>query len=159
MAGDIEGSAVVNRDADHREADGNVDAAVAVDRLERHVALVVIAGDDHLPLPANGGWDQCVSWNGAVSVDASRTGSYDRWLEDVGVLVTEDTILAGTTPARMIEIISPAGLEKFFRDIADLVEAEDPTPEDIAALATTYGVQFEDPAWLPDLIKRYNLNA
>lgn len=27
---------------------------------------------------------------------------------------------AGSTPARMIEIISPAGLEKFFRDIADL---------------------------------------
>ena len=66
---------------------------------------------------------------------------------------------AGTTPARMIEIISPAGLEKFFRDIADLVEAGAPTPEDLATLATNYGVQFEDPPWLPDLIKRYNLNA
>jgi quercetin dioxygenase-like cupin family protein len=38
---------------------------------------------------------------------------------------------AGSTPARMIEIISPAGLEKL-------------------ALAASYGVQFEDPPWLPD---------
>jgi hypothetical protein len=38
-AGDIEGGAVVNRDADHREADGNVDAVLAVHSLERRVAL------------------------------------------------------------------------------------------------------------------------
>jgi quercetin dioxygenase-like cupin family protein len=66
---------------------------------------------------------------------------------------------AGTTPARVIEIISPAGLEKFFSDIADLVETGDPTLADVAALAANYGVQFEDPPWLPELIKRYNLNA
>jgi uncharacterized cupin superfamily protein len=33
---------------------------------------------------------------------------------------------AGSTPARMIEIISPAGLEKFFRDIADLLKPGGP---------------------------------
>jgi quercetin dioxygenase-like cupin family protein len=64
---------------------------------------------------------------------------------------------AGPTPARMIEIISPAGLEKFFRDVADLVEAGSPTMEDVVALSASYGVQFEDPPWWPDLLKRYNL--
>src|SRR5215218_5384559 len=93
-AGDIEGGAVVNRDADHREADGNVDAVLAVHRLERRVALVVVAGDDHVPLPSNGGRYQRVGWNGAVSVNSSLTRPCDRWLENVGVLVTEDTIFA-----------------------------------------------------------------
>ena len=57
----------------------------------------------------------------------------------------------------MIEIISPAGLEKFFRDVADLVEAGSPTMEDVVALSASYGVQFEDPPWWPDLLNRYNL--
>jgi hypothetical protein len=57
----------------------------------------------------------------------------------------------------MIEIISPAGLEKLFRDIADLVETGSPTLEDVVALSANYGVHFEEPPWLPDLIKRYNL--
>jgi hypothetical protein len=49
---------------------------------------------------------------------------------------------AGSTPARMIEIISPAGLEKFFRDIADLFEAgRPPTMQDMAVLAGNYGVR------------------
>jgi quercetin dioxygenase-like cupin family protein len=66
---------------------------------------------------------------------------------------------AGTTPARMIEIISPAGFEKFFRDVADLMDAgRPPSPEEIAALASNYGLQFGEPPWLPDVIKRYNLN-
>jgi quercetin dioxygenase-like cupin family protein len=64
---------------------------------------------------------------------------------------------AGPTPARMIEIITPAGLEKFFRDVADLVEAGSPTMEDVVALSASYGVQFEDPPWWPDLLNRYNL--
>ena len=67
---------------------------------------------------------------------------------------------AGSTPARMIEIISPAGLEKFFRDIADLFEAgRPPTMQDMAVLAGNYGVWFEEPPWLPDLINRYNLST
>jgi mannose-6-phosphate isomerase-like protein (cupin superfamily) len=64
---------------------------------------------------------------------------------------------AGSTPARIIEIISPAGFEMFFRDIADVVEAGPPTMQDVAAIASNYGLQFGDPPWWPDVIKRYNL--
>ena len=49
---------------------------------------------------------------------------------------------AGSTPARMIEIISPAGFENFFRDVVDLAEAGPPAMQDLAALAGNYGLQF-----------------
>ena len=41
---------------------------------------------------------------------------------------------AGSVPARMIEIISPAGFEHFFREVADLLAAGPPDPADIGAL-------------------------
>jgi mannose-6-phosphate isomerase-like protein (cupin superfamily) len=64
---------------------------------------------------------------------------------------------AGSTPARMIEVISPGGFEKYFRDLADLTTEGVPAFEAIATLAEGYGLQFGDPPWLPDLIARYNL--
>jgi mannose-6-phosphate isomerase-like protein (cupin superfamily) len=64
---------------------------------------------------------------------------------------------AGKAPARMIEIISPAGFEQFFRELADLVEAGPPRLADISALAENYGLQFGQAAWLPDVIARYGL--
>jgi quercetin dioxygenase-like cupin family protein len=65
---------------------------------------------------------------------------------------------AGKVPARMIEIISPAGFEHFFRELADLAEAGPPPFDQMAALATGYGLEFGDAPWLPDLIARYQLN-
>src|SRR5215210_5425897 len=65
---------------------------------------------------------------------------------------------AGTVPAHMIELISPAGLEHLFRELADLVEAGPPAFDQLAALAASYGVEFGDAEWLPDLIARYQLN-
>lgn len=64
---------------------------------------------------------------------------------------------AGSTPARMIEIISPAGFEGFFRDLVDLVEAGAVTDEGLAALGASYGLEFAEPDWLPDVIARYGL--
>jgi quercetin dioxygenase-like cupin family protein len=64
---------------------------------------------------------------------------------------------AGNTPARMIEVISPAGFENFFRDLADLTAAGPPAFEAITTLADAYGLQFDQAEWLPDLITRYNL--
>ena len=65
---------------------------------------------------------------------------------------------AGKVPARMIEIISPAGFEGFFREVADLAAAGPPLFDRIATLAANYGLEFGDAAWLPDVIARFGLN-
>src|SRR3954468_5914934 len=49
---------------------------------------------------------------------------------------------AGPTPARRIEVISPAGFEGFFRELAELVADGGPSPEAAVALAGRYGLQF-----------------
>jgi len=64
---------------------------------------------------------------------------------------------AGSVPARMIEVISPAGFERFFRELADMNEAGRPDFAKVAELAARYGNSFARPEWLPDVIARYNL--
>jgi quercetin dioxygenase-like cupin family protein len=64
---------------------------------------------------------------------------------------------AGSTPARMIEIISPAGFENFFREVSELIAAGPPEPGRGAGLAERYGLRFGEPEWLPGLISRYGL--
>jgi mannose-6-phosphate isomerase-like protein (cupin superfamily) len=64
---------------------------------------------------------------------------------------------AGPVPARMIEVISPAGFEHFFREMAELTAAGPPQPSGVLALAGRYGLEFGQPDWLPDLISRYGL--
>jgi quercetin dioxygenase-like cupin family protein len=64
---------------------------------------------------------------------------------------------AGRTPARMLEIISPAGFEGFFREVADLVAAGPPDFEEVARAAVRYGLEFAEADWLPDVIARYGL--
>jgi quercetin dioxygenase-like cupin family protein len=64
---------------------------------------------------------------------------------------------AGSTPARMIEIISPAGFEGFFRGFADLNDAGPIDLAQVAGLAQQFGLPYADPDWLPGIIARYNL--
>ncbi|HVL54167.1 MAG TPA: cupin domain-containing protein [Vitreimonas sp.] len=64
---------------------------------------------------------------------------------------------AGPTPARMIEVISPAGFENFFRELADLTAAGRPDFQTEAALAGRYELPFAEPDWIADVIGRYNL--
>jgi mannose-6-phosphate isomerase-like protein (cupin superfamily) len=64
---------------------------------------------------------------------------------------------AGSVSARMIEVISPAGFEHFFHDLAGVIDAGPPDPADVMAIAEKYGLQFGLPDWLPELISRYNL--
>ncbi len=64
---------------------------------------------------------------------------------------------AGSVPVRMIEVISPAGFENFFRELAGLAAAGPPQPPDVVALAGRFGLSLERPDWLPDLIARYDL--
>ena len=63
----------------------------------------------------------------------------------------------GSVPARMIEVISPAGFENFFRELAELLESDTPDLARIPALGARYGLQFGEPEWLPDVISRYGL--
>ncbi len=65
---------------------------------------------------------------------------------------------AGSVPARMIEVISPAGFEHFFYELSELLTSDgSPDVAQIAGLAANYGLQFGRPEWLPDVIARYNL--
>jgi quercetin dioxygenase-like cupin family protein len=64
---------------------------------------------------------------------------------------------AGSTPARMIEVISPAGFERFFRELVEMTDVGRPDPADVGALAGRYELPFAEPAWLPDIIERYGL--
>jgi mannose-6-phosphate isomerase-like protein (cupin superfamily) len=64
---------------------------------------------------------------------------------------------AGSVPARMIEVISPAGFEHFFRELTDLTAAGPPDMTAIGALAEAYGLQFGEAPWLPDVTARYRL--
>ena len=64
---------------------------------------------------------------------------------------------AGSTPARMIEVIAPAGFEHFFHDLVEITSQRPPTPEEVTGLGDLYGLPFTRPAWLPDIIERYSL--
>lgn len=64
---------------------------------------------------------------------------------------------AGPARARMIEIITPAGFEGFFREFADMTDAGPPDFAEVAELAARYQLPFAQPEWLPDVIVRYNL--
>ena len=64
---------------------------------------------------------------------------------------------AGRTPARMIEVITPAGFEDFFRDFADITDTRRPSMDEIAELGDRYGLPFAQPGWLAEVIERYGL--
>ena len=65
---------------------------------------------------------------------------------------------AGDVEARMIEVITPAGFEQFFLQLADAVEAGPPDPALLASLAAGYGLFF-DPTWVPELMTTYGLSS
>ena len=66
---------------------------------------------------------------------------------------------AGRVPARMIEIISPAGFEHFFREVAELIAAGPAAAGEGGDLAERYGLQFGEPDWLPEIISRFGLTS
>lgn len=65
---------------------------------------------------------------------------------------------AGPTPARMIEIISPAGLEELFRTVVGLTERGEAEMSKIVELANRYEVPIAEPEWFADVIERYQLS-
>ena len=63
---------------------------------------------------------------------------------------------AGDEPARLLEIISPAGFEQFFAELGDLGGVTGTEPRTLMALCQRYGLEM-DPASVPDLLQRFDL--
>ena len=65
---------------------------------------------------------------------------------------------AGEEPARLLEIISPAGFERYFEELLELpaVLPRDERVVRIAAIAERYGLEM-DFSSIPGLLKRYEL--
>ena len=64
---------------------------------------------------------------------------------------------AGTEPARILEIIAPAGFEGYFEGMVDLLQqGGPPDPGALAGLAARYGLEV-DPASIPRLTEEYGL--
>jgi mannose-6-phosphate isomerase-like protein (cupin superfamily) len=64
---------------------------------------------------------------------------------------------AGDVPARILEIISPAGFERYFEELLDLRSQASPLdPKAIASLALRYGLEM-DFASLPQLSKDFGV--
>jgi quercetin dioxygenase-like cupin family protein len=66
---------------------------------------------------------------------------------------------AGDVPARMIEVISPAGFEHFFWGLGAAIGdgGAAPDPAVVRALAAEHGLEFADVPWLDDVVARYGL--
>jgi quercetin dioxygenase-like cupin family protein len=63
---------------------------------------------------------------------------------------------AGETPARLLEIISPAGFEQYFAELVSLGGSTRAKPENLRALAAKYGLET-DPTSIPKLVERFGL--
>ena len=66
---------------------------------------------------------------------------------------------AGDEPARILEIISPAGFEQYFRDLTEVLPSDPDAERDfeaIAAVAARYGLEL-DLASVPALCERHGL--
>jgi hypothetical protein len=58
---------------------------------------------------------------------------------------------AGDVPARMIEVISPAGLENFFKELSELLTSGPPDMAEVAPLAANYGLGAANQRGFPTL--------
>ena len=63
---------------------------------------------------------------------------------------------AGDEPCRILEIISPAGFERFFAELVDLGGVGQAEPEVLGGLCERYGLEL-DPSTVPDLVHRFGL--
>jgi mannose-6-phosphate isomerase-like protein (cupin superfamily) len=63
---------------------------------------------------------------------------------------------AGDEPARIVEIISPAGFEGFFKELVDMGGVANADPETLAELNARYAFEM-DPDSVPGLVERFGL--
>jgi quercetin dioxygenase-like cupin family protein len=94
-----------------------------------------------------------------------RSGDHEVSLRSGGYIVKPRGELhamwnASATPARMMEIVSPAGFERYFVDMAEAIAAAggQRDPAMLAALRERYGLAFEFDG-VPDLVARHGLRS
>jgi mannose-6-phosphate isomerase-like protein (cupin superfamily) len=63
---------------------------------------------------------------------------------------------AGDEPCRILEIISPAGFERFFQELVDMGGVTEASPEALAQLSGRYGLEMR-PETVPELLERFGL--
>ena len=63
---------------------------------------------------------------------------------------------AGDKPARILEIISPAGFENFFRELVDMGGVAKAPPQALGELCGRYELEM-DPSSIPKLIERFGV--
>ena len=63
---------------------------------------------------------------------------------------------AGDEPCRILEIISPAGFENFFRELVEAGGVAGAAPEALAALCERHGLAMR-PESVPELVERFGL--
>jgi mannose-6-phosphate isomerase-like protein (cupin superfamily) len=63
---------------------------------------------------------------------------------------------AGDEPARILEVISPAGFEKFFEELVDMGGVTQAAPEKMMELCARYQLEM-NPESVPGLIERFSL--
>src|SRR3984893_5696877 len=63
---------------------------------------------------------------------------------------------AGDEPARLLEIISPAGFERFFAELVDLGGVTNAEPQTLADLCARYELEM-NPDSVPGLLERFEL--
>jgi mannose-6-phosphate isomerase-like protein (cupin superfamily) len=65
---------------------------------------------------------------------------------------------AGDEPARLLEVISPAGFEQFFAELVNLGGVTQASPDAFADLCARYQLEM-DPDSIPGLIERFGLRV
>ena len=63
---------------------------------------------------------------------------------------------AGDEPARILEIISPAGFDRFFDELVDAGGVTRAAPETLGDLCVRYEIEM-DPDSIPGLVERFDL--
>jgi mannose-6-phosphate isomerase-like protein (cupin superfamily) len=63
---------------------------------------------------------------------------------------------AGDEPCRILEIISPAGFERFFQELVDMGGSTQADPDAFAQLRERYGLEMQ-PETVPELLERFGL--
>jgi mannose-6-phosphate isomerase-like protein (cupin superfamily) len=63
---------------------------------------------------------------------------------------------AGDEPARILEIIAPAGFERFFEELVDMGGVTQAPPEKLGELSARYALEM-DPESVPGLCERFGL--